>query len=258
MGFAVSDARKRRAFKSNQSAEAEFAAKLEKVAKEAAKIVNRHADGAEILTPKKMLEDLTRYAEKIGPWAAKVSSQMLQKAQRKSKKAWEIQSTEVHTLLNRSVGAETNVGKAALGLLNEQVSLIKSLPIEAGLRAQRIAYEHFLNGTRANPDEGMIKQLQQEMGATYEVAKNRAKLIARTETTRANTAFTQARAISIGSVEYIWRCSFNPNSRHSHEKMDGKVCRWDRPPRLSDGTVGHPGTFPNCMCYPEPVLPDEY
>jgi uncharacterized protein with gpF-like domain len=38
--------------------------------------------------------------------------------------------------------------------------------------------------------------------------------------------------------------------------MEGKFVAWDKPPKLTDGTTGHAGEFPNCRCYPEPVIPE--
>jgi uncharacterized protein with gpF-like domain len=38
--------------------------------------------------------------------------------------------------------------------------------------------------------------------------------------------------------------------------MEGKFVTWDDPPTL-DGMKGHAGQFPNCRCYPEPVIPED-
>jgi uncharacterized protein with gpF-like domain len=36
--------------------------------------------------------------------------------------------------------------------------------------------------------------------------------------------------------------------------MEGVFVEWDKPPIL-DNMRGHAGEFPNCRCYPEPVIP---
>jgi SPP1 gp7 family putative phage head morphogenesis protein len=94
---------------------------------------------------------------------------------------------------------------------------------------------------------------------TEQVATNRAKLIARTETAKATATINQARAESAGSRQYIWRNSGDEAVRHSHKyykgkKLDGQVFDWDKPPTLSDGMTGHPGEFPNCRCFAEPLF----
>jgi hypothetical protein len=38
--------------------------------------------------------------------------------------------------------------------------------------------------------------------------------------------------------------------------MEGQFVKWDDPQKL-DGMTGHAGEFPNCRCYPEPVVPRE-
>ncbi len=92
---------------------------------------------------------------------------------------------------------------------------------------------------------------------TAEVAVNRAKLIARTETARANSSFVQARAAAIGAKGYIWRTTMDGAERESHAEMNGEYVEYAHPPILTDGTTGHAGTFPNCRCYQDPVLPEE-
>src|SRR5208283_5475748 len=135
----------------------------------------------------------------------------------------------------------------AVKLLTEQVALIKSIPIEAGLRAQKIAYEAALQGVRAEANADTIAELQKQLGLSTEVATSRAMLIARTETARANATINQARAQTVGSNQYRWHNSGDAAVRHSHKvykgrKLQGMTFNWDAPPTLDDGMTGHPGT----------------
>ena len=155
--------------------------------------------------------------------------------------------------------ADREVGMTAASLLFEQVDLIKSLPLEAGLRAQKISYEAALAGRRATPDEDVIRQLEEEMGMSTEVATTRAMLIARTETARSNAYINQSRAQAVGSRQYRWHNSGDGAVRDSHKwyqgkRLQGMIFSWDNPPTLDDGMTGHPGTFPNCRCFAEPVF----
>lgn len=248
------DAKKAK-FKASTAAEAEFYRALKKVAHNSGHIVDAHTEGASITDLKKMTKALESYAEQLGPWAARQSAKLLERVSKSNTRAYRNDSRAMAKALNSGV-AKSYTGRVAAALLNEQVELIKSIPIEAGLRAQRIATENFLHGARAVPDQSVVDQLKEEMGMSTEVAVNRAKLIARTETARANASFVQARAESVGTRGYIWRTSMDGAERKSHRAMNGKYVDYNKPPTLIDGTTGHAGTFPNCRCFQDPVLPD--
>lgn len=245
----------RRPFRSSSLAEVNFQKALKKVAKMAGSIVDMHTDGATIIDERKMMQQLRDYAELLGPWAKRQSEKLLQQVSSSNKRAFFNKSKKIGESLNAI--AESDVGAVALSILYEQVDLIKSLPLNAGIRAQEISARHIIEGTRAQPDPTVIKQLEKEMGMTEEVATNRAKLIARTETARANAAFTEARATAVGAQSYIWHTTMDGAERSSHAKMNGKKIKYSDPPTLKDGTKGHAGTFPNCRCWQEPVFEEE-
>lgn len=242
-------------FKMSSAAEREFYKQLKKVAEESAKVVRKHTKGASIIDEPGMIKALRKYSESLTPWAMRQSEKLLKQVSNSNKRSYRNKSETMSYLLKTNF-SEIQSTEAALALMNEQVALIKSIPLEAGLRAQNIAQKNILEGRRAQPDPSVVDQLKKEMGMTEEVAVNKAKLIARTETARANSAFVESRAASVGSEGYIWKSAKSPNSRKSHVQMHNKFVRWDTPPTLSDGTTGHAGTFPNCLCYPDPVLPD--
>jgi SPP1 gp7 family putative phage head morphogenesis protein len=248
-------------FKPSTTAERDFSRALRKVAKAAGQIVDAHVDGVKIVDPKRMQQVLEEYSQTIGPWAERQSAKLLEQVQKSNKRAYQNKSKAIGTALKLNVG-ETEVGEVARRLLNEQVALIKSIPIEAGLRAQKIAYEAVLHGTRAQPNQDTIAELQKQLGLTTEVAESRAKLIAITETARANAAINQSRAMAVGSGQYRWHNSGDGAVRDSHKiykgkRLQGRIFSWDKPPTLDDGMTGHPGTFPRCRCFAEPVFDDE-
>lgn len=140
-------------------------------------------------------------------------------------------------------------GELFQALLNEQVTLIKSLPLEAAQRVHELTIKGLEDSTRAS-------EIAKEIARSGEVAMSRANLIARTEVARTASTLTQSRAEHVGSEGYIWRTSDDSDVRHSHKQMNGKFVRWDSPPTLSDGTTTHAGQIYNCRCYPEPVLPE--
>jgi SPP1 gp7 family putative phage head morphogenesis protein len=144
---------------------------------------------------------------------------------------------------------ETAVGDVMKLIQRRQVELIKSLPIEAGLRAQKLSQEAVMGGKRAD-------EVAAELMKSGEVTESRATLIARTEIAKANAALTQARAGYVGATHYIWRTAEDGDVRESHAVMEGKIFRFDDPPYV-EGEGNHgPGEFPNCRCFAEPIIPE--
>lgn len=248
-------------FKPSTAAEREFYKSLRKVAKTSGGIVDSHVEGARIIDEKEMTRDLERYAKRIGPWAERQAKKLLDQVARSNKRAYINKSKTIGSALEVGVG-DGHVAIIARALQAEQVGLIKSIPLEAGKRAQSIAMEAVLTGQRAATDQVTIQYFIDQMGMTTEVAESRAKLIALTETARANASINQARAMTVGSSQYRWHNSGDGAVRPSHKTyqgkaMQGRVFSWDQPPTLSDGMTGHPGTFPRCRCFAEPVFDDE-
>lgn len=136
-------------------------------------------------------------------------------------------------------------------LLDEQVTLIQSIPLEAAKRVHELTLKGLEDSTRA-------KQIAQEILRSNEVAASRAMLIARTEVARTAATLKQARAESIGATHYIWRTSHDSDVRSDHKALDGKVFAWKDPPisDVASGTRSNPGCIWNCRCYAEPIIAD--
>lgn len=81
-----------------------------------------------------------------------------------------------------------------------------------------------------------------------------AKLIARTETAKLQTAILENRAVDIGGVVYKWRASHDKRTRPSHREMDNVIVFWKQQKPLRDNMRGHAGEFPNCRCTPQPIF----
>ena len=197
-----------------------------------------------------IMDRLDQYSEVIDGWAETVATNMVTAVNRQDEKVWRQRSQLISQEL-RNVINNTPTGHVMQSLVREQVQYIKSLPLEAADRVydiQNKAIELVSSGGRSN-------ELAAEIMRSGDVAESRAKLIARTEVGRANSALTQARAQYVGSDGYIWRTADDGDVRHSHQMMEGKFVRWDAPPTL-DGMTGHAGALPNCRCYAEVVIPE--
>ncbi|EAN2380908.1 phage head morphogenesis protein [Salmonella enterica] len=232
----------------SRRAQMAYGSQLRKVAKAVGDIISGTYDGSSSSVDT-IKNTLSRYADLITPWAQRAAQRMAETVALSEKKQWmqlaQHTSGELRLLMNN-----TAVGHTTDSIVNEQVKLIKSLPLEAANRVDTIharAVEAMLNGERPG-------RFASEIARSGEVAKSRANMIARTEIGRSQTALTQARALNLGSEGYIWRTADDGDVRHSHALMEGKFVRWDNPPTL-DGMTGHAGTLPNCRCYCEVVLP---
>lgn len=238
-------------FNPSKAAEVEFNRALQGVAKVSGHIVEMHLGGID--TPlgfAQMQIALKNYSEAIDPWAKRQAAKMLEKVSRSNQNAYQRAANqklakknakELTKLIKTNV-VNQEVGQKAQALMHEQVELIKSIPLEAGERVQKLAQEALTGGKRASE---VAEEIMKQTG----VSESKAALIARTEVARANASFTQARAQAVGSQGYIWRTTMDGAERESHRKMNGKYVEYAKKPTLSDGTTGHAGEFPNCRCY---------
>lgn len=112
---------------------------------------------------------------------------------------------------------------------------------------------------------------------SYGVTANKAKFLARQETSLLMAKFKETRYSAAGVNEYDWTCVHAPkdkspnqntpgNVRYTHAILDGKRFRWDDPRELNkDGTFKaggerkpgnnlNPGQDYNCRCAGKPVV----
>ncbi|WP_375038608.1 phage minor head protein [Acinetobacter sp. RW6] len=195
-----------------------------------------------------MTASLNEYANTLHHWAQNAAGRIITDVALRDEKTWLIYANELSRGVRDQI-RNTNVGGVYQELLNDQVRLIKSLPLEAAQRVHDLSTRSLIEGGRSNEIAGLIM-------ATGRVTRSRANTIARTEVSRASCVFTQARAENLGSEGYIWRTSEDGDVRPSHKAMNGKFVAWDNPPTL-DNLKGHAGCLPNCRCYAEPVIPED-
>lgn len=193
-----------------------------------------------------MNEALKKYRDILGPWAELTTSKILGGISRYNLSAWSNASKTIGKEL-KTLRATTTIGSVAQNIQTSQVELIKSIPIEAGIRAQYWAQEASTSGYRAS-------QVAEQIQRTSEVTENRAVLIARTEVAKANAAINQARAQYIGVTQYIWRTAQDGDVRESHAELEGNVFSYDDPPFIEGEGAHGPGEFPNCRCFSEPII----
>jgi len=244
---------KRGAWEVARASESAYNTHLRGVARAIDRIVRGYADPEGNLTQedeRRVRYALDEYARILAPWARSVARYMLADVSRRNLRQWERNSRDMSRALRAEI-EHAPTGMLLSALQDEQVELITSLPRGAARRVHDLVQEEaLLQGTR---HEDIAKQIL----ATGKVTEARARLIARTEVSRAQCNLTQARAMFAGSEGYVWRTSRDGDVRDTHRAMEGRYVRWSAPPKTDKNLDPyHAGCGPNCRCWAEPVLPD--
>ena len=160
-----------------------------------------------------------------GEQAAKRMAARLNRAQSSSWRqaaAGSVQGRKLFRALQKEM--QMQIGARIRDIVQQNSSLISSIPRKLTPGMSKLALEGYRSGKRA-------AEIAEEMKAKLPAeCRNRARLIARTETAKASTALVQSRAESLGLKFYIWRTSEDERVRDSHKAMDGVVCLWSSPP----------------------------
>lgn len=132
-----------------------------------------------------------------------------------------------------------------LDLFTQQnVDLIKDITDKALNNIKGIVARGFSSGNS-------LRDIQSDLEARIGFTKNRAKLIARDQTSKLNGQLTQLRQTENGIDSYVWATAGDERVRDTHAANEARTFRWDDPP-----ATGNPGDEVNCRCTAIPVLKD--
>lgn len=137
-----------------------------------------------------------------------------------------------------------NVGQKIEAAVVANASLIKSLPDQAVERIKGRVLNDVARGTR-------YETLAKDIAEQFDITDRRAKLIARDQMAKVNSAITEAKHKALGITKYEWVTAGDERVRDSHADNNGKVFAWNKPP-----STGHPGEDINCRCIAVAVLDD--
>lgn len=191
-----------------------------------------------------VLETLTTRWLNITRHAKLIAGEMVGGVNEKNKKRFYKALQNATGVSLNGIISEENLQPMLTSSINDNVSLIKSIPDEYFKKLNTIVSQGTMRGKSSG---GIIKDIL----ALGKSTKKRAKLIARDQTQKVNAAITQGRQENLGVTEYIWRTSSDERVRESHKSKNGKRFKWSDPPK----DTGHPGQDIQCRCIAEPVIP---
>lgn len=99
--------------------------------------------------------------------------------------------------------------------------------------------------------QGMrASDLKEILMAEYGISKNRAKFIARQDTSLFVAKYREVRYRDANILLYQWSTSNDSKVRPSHKELNGRIFRFDDPPIIDQATGerGNPGETYNCRC----------
>jgi uncharacterized protein with gpF-like domain len=137
--------------------------------------------------------------------------------------------------------------------LNENVGLIRSIPQQYLLQVEGVVSRGYSQGRN-------IQQMTKDLQALHPVARNRAVLIARDQSNKANAVVERARRLELGIKQAIWKHSHGGKvPRPYHVAADGTVYDVAKgcPIKNEKGVIEFimPGEKINCRCGSRSVLP---
>lgn len=174
----------------------------------------------------------------------------------------ELNKEKMQKILASSIGVNflkitdgPNISSLLSAKTDENINLIRSISPKYYSLIKEAVVQNF--------DGSLDKPLVDRMQEIGNITKNRAKLIARDQTGKLNSALTTLRHQDAGINEYIWRTSEdervvgNPgglyptgNSKHmDHFHRNGKRFNYSNPP-----PDGNPGEAIQCRCVASPVI----
>ena len=247
-------------FRKAHNAQSSYGAALRQYARQIARIIRHHAEGDPLVVPPhrmpELSEALRRYRAGTVPWASATAWRMITEVDRRNITAWRAYTKA----MSRALRAElltAPIGEVMQRLLGEQVGLITSLPTDAAERVQEASQEALMTSARYPERVAEVEEALEKAhpDATEAWLRNRATLIARTETARSASVLVQARAEHIGAKDYIWKTAGDWKVRPNHKALNNTFQSWDEPPESDPPYHSHPGQIFNCRCVALPIIP---
>ena len=116
---------------------------------------------------------------------------------------------------------------------------------------ERLRDRVLINTFEGNRASNMVHELMHD----YQISFNKAKFLARQETSLLMSQFREERYKSCGVTKYRWITAGDERVRPYHRRLNGKIFTWDNPPVVDEmGHRAHPGQWYRCRCLAAPVI----
>jgi len=129
------------------------------------------------------------------------------------------------------------------GFIKENVALINSISQQHFNRVETIITEGVRRGKLAT-------EIKTDLQSKFKLTKNKAKLIARDQTSKFYGDLSRLRQTHNGIKKYVWQTAQDERVRPDHASKNQRVFSWNNPP----ADTGHPGEDINCRCSALPVI----
>lgn len=196
---------------------------------------------------KKIMDELAaRWVARFEEWAPKVAEAYLRDMFNASDRAMRQALKDAGWAVEfRMTPAVKDAFSASL---DANVGLIRSIPRQYLQQVEGIVMRSYSSGRDLATMVADLKQI-------YPVAINRAELIARDQSNKANAVVNRARQLELGITEAIWMHSHaGKNPREDHVAANGKRYNIADGCKIS-GKFMQPGHEINCRCTSRPILP---
>ena len=215
--------------------------------------------GAERSTVARTLADMTAEARaRAALYAPQIAQKFVGDVDRGQKAALEASISKALGVDFARIMDEPQISADLSMAMDRNVALIKSISDEHLFKVASAVMDNY-SGVQLPDAQSLVERLR-DLGAQTD---NRARLIARDQTSKLTGVLNQSRQQSNGIESYIWRTSKDsrvvgtpggkfptPTDRHgNHYKREGEEFQWSDPP--ADGNPGHPI---QCRCWAEPIL----
>lgn len=225
------------------------------------RLLNSVFDKLKFLTdPSSIMEQVEKICKTktFKSFADKLALNMVTAVNTENRRTWREASTEntkgrmIYESLQNEMG--TVVGRTIEERVKENAQLIRTLPLSISEKVTDYVQKEQLKGRRASDIAKDIQKMFPEKTMAS------AKLIARTETSKAQSSLQEARSIKNGLKYYVWRSNSDARRRPAHANLEGVLVRWDTPPApeelLGMKSEGHysAGCIYNCRCWASVVV----
>jgi len=194
-------------------------------------------------TLESVLTRLKIHFDSVASQATIISNEFVNASNKANKRRFYAAMNEAVGVDLKTLVSNENLEDVLIATTKENVSLIKTIPEQYFNKIETIVFHGTTQGNKAL---SMLQQIQKQ----GKVSVKRAKLIARDQSSKLNSALNQHRQRNVGVEKYVWRTAGDSRVRDDHSNKNGKIFRWDSPP--SD--TGHPGSDIQCRCIAQPIL----